>query len=158
MRKPPAKPGQEIFKGIPSMRQFFAAAGLMFATSAFAATAAPAVATPDQIVTRHIGQFLAHDWNGVMRDVAPNAIFILDQNTILQGKPAIRAFFLKLDTQKPVATFEAKLVPAIGDIGQEDWVMNPGQPGSMKGRDLFIIRGGKIVFQTTTNVRPANQP
>lgn len=140
------------------MRQFFATAGLLFATSAFTATAARAVATSDQIVARHIGQFLAHDWNGVMRDVAPGAIFILGQDTILQGKPAIRAFFLKLDAQKTMPTFEAKLVPAIGDIGQEDWVMNPGQPGSMKGRDLFIIRGGKIVFQTTTNVRPANQP
>ncbi len=33
------------------------------------------------------------------------------------------------------------------------WVVNPGTPNAKQGNDVFVIRDGKIRFQTTTGVK-----
>ena len=83
-------------------------------------------------------------------------VFILPSGPI-EGKPAILAFFRSLDAQKPVPVFTVAKVPGTAHAGMTDWVMNPGKPGSLKGRDVFVIRGGKISVQTTIGLGPADQ-
>ncbi len=98
--------------------------------------------------------FLSRDWDKAMVDYADDAVFVLPSGPI-EGKAAILAFFHSLDAQKPAQIFTATKVPGTEDVGLEDWVMNPGRPGSLKGRDVFVIRNGKISVQTTIGLGPA---
>lgn len=111
--------------------------------------------TPDAVIDRHIQTFLGHHWDQALLDYADDAVLMLPNGPI-EGKPAIKAFFLSLDAQHPAPRFTASKASVSGDIALEDWVMNPGQPGALKGRDVFIIRDGKIRFQTTIGLGPAN--
>lgn len=108
----------------------------------------------EAIVSRHIEVFLARDWDAAIQDYCDDAVFVLPGGPI-QGKPAILAFLRSLDAQRPVAHFTATQIPATSNIGVEDWVMNAGQPGALKGRDIFVIQHGKICFQTTIQLGPA---
>jgi len=110
--------------------------------------------TPDAVVDRHIATFLARNWDQALLDYADDAVFMLP-NGPLEGKKAIKGFFLSLDAQKPAPRFTASKASVSGDVAMEDWVMNAGQPGALKGRDVFIIREGKIRFQTTIGLGPA---
>ena len=103
------------------------------------------------LVDRHIEAFLRRDWNRMMLDYAADAVFVLPNGPI-EGKVAILDFFHSLDAQTPAPTFTASNATGTGDVGLEDWVMNAGRPGSMKGRDVFVIRDGKISVQTTIGV------
>ena len=110
----------------------------------------------DAVIERHMAGFVRHDWDKVIEDYADDAVFILPSGPI-EGKPAILAFFRSLDAQKPVPVFTVAKVPGTAHAGMTDWVMNPGKPGSLKGRDVFVIRGGKISVQTTIGLGPADQ-
>ena len=88
-----------------------------------------------------------------MKDYADDAV-IMGKDGPIEGKAAIRAFFLSLDEHMPSATFTTKVVETHGDVAIEDWVMNAGSPNGLKGRDVFIIRKGKICFQFTVRVEP----
>jgi hypothetical protein len=108
----------------------------------------------DAVLDRHMAAFLQHDWDKVIQDYSDDAVFILPDGPI-EGKPAILAFFHSLDVPKPAPVFKVSRVKSAGHVGLEDWVMNPGQPGSVKGRDVFVIRNGKITAQTTIGFGPA---
>ncbi|MEQ1754482.1 MAG: nuclear transport factor 2 family protein [Micropepsaceae bacterium] len=143
------------------MRKFLSFAGVVsLIASAQVAQANPsnaarsASAGVDAVVERHMEAFLRRDWDKVILDYADDAVFVLPSGPI-EGKPAILAFFHSLDAQKPLPDFKATLVPGVGNVGLEDWVMNPGKPGSLKGRDVFVIRDGKISVQTTIGLGPA---
>ncbi len=115
------------------------------------------VATPDQVVAHHLRAFTQHNWDALIQDYAPNAV-VITQNGPIEGIPAIYKFYQSINSITPAPDFQVTLVPAVGDAGLADWVMNPHKPGSLKGHDIFIVRNGKIQFQTTVNVRPASQP
>jgi hypothetical protein len=108
----------------------------------------------DAVLDRHMAAFLQRDWDKVIQDYSDDAVFVLPDGPI-EGKPAILAFFHSLDAQKPTPVFKVSRVKSAGHVGLEDWVMNPGQPGSVKGRDVFVIHGGKITVQTTIGFGPA---
>ena len=112
----------------------------------------PANPGVDAIMERHQAAFLRHDWDRVLLDYADDAVFVLPTGPV-EGKPAILAFLRTMDAQRPV--FIASRVASVGDVGLEDWVMNPGQPGAVKGRDVFVIRNGKISVQSTIGFGPA---
>ena len=114
-----------------------------------------APATPDQVVAHHLKAFQHDDWNDLIRDYAPDAVVETPDGPI-EGTPAIYKFYQSINDTTPPPQFQTTQVPAVGDAGQADWVMNPRKPGSLKGRDVFIVRNGKIEFQTTVNVRPAS--
>lgn len=140
---------QTILRIATSM-MFLAMAG----AGASPALAADPPAKPgiDAIVERHMTAFLHHDWDQAILDYADDAVFVLPTGPI-EGKPAILAFFHAMDAQRPV--FTVSRVPSVGDVGLEDWVMNAGQPGAVKGRDVFVIRNGKISVQSTIGFGPA---
>lgn len=111
--------------------------------------------TPEEVVARHIVMFTDHDWDAVLEDYADDAVFI-GPNAPIEGKKDLREFFKSLDRQNPPLTFKETPVKTAGDIAAIDWVMNSGTPGALRGRDIFVIRAGKIVFQGTIGVRPEN--
>ncbi len=116
-----------------------------------------AMRTPEQVVTHHLAVFTAHDVEGVLSDYADDAIFIAPKQTV-QGKAALRRLFESFlasgNGKAPAPVFEAT-VTADGDVGYENWVSNPGKPGSMAGTDAFVVRHGKILFHAVVEVHPA---
>ena len=128
-------------------------AALTLATLTLCATSASAADTPDQVVARHVAAFQRHDWTAVMRDYADDVVALLPDRAV-EGKPALLAVFQAMDKAPGKMVFEAKQVKAVGDMGSTEWVANPGKPGAVKGRDVFIVRGGKIVFQGSVAVGP----
>ena len=134
----------------------FALIALTTTGSSALAADRPADAGVDAVVQRHLDAFVRHDWDSAILDYADDAVFVLPSGPI-QGKAAILAFFHSLDAQKPRPIFTASKVPGVGRTGMEDWVMNPGQPGAVKGRDVFVISNGKISVQCTIGFGPAAQ-
>jgi hypothetical protein len=139
------------------MRKFF----LIACAALMASVAAPAMAEPkssdvDQVVRRHMAAFDKHDVEALMADYGDDVVTVLS-GQILQGKPAMRVLFTKYFAGK-TPPFEVKLDRVEGDAGVTFWVMNPGTPGARQGNDVFVVRKGKIVFQTTTNAKPFEPP
>jgi ketosteroid isomerase-like protein len=111
--------------------------------------------TPEEVVARHIVMFTGHNWDAVLEDYADDAVFI-GPNVPIEGKKDLREFFKSLDRQSPPLTFKETPVKTRGDIAAIDWIMNSGTSGALRGRDIFVIRAGKIVFQSTIGVKPEN--
>jgi ketosteroid isomerase-like protein len=139
------------------MRKIFVlvCAALMLAASP--AIAQPKADSVEQVTQRHIIAFDKHDVEGLMADYDENIVTVMSSQ-ILHGKPAMRKFFTDFFASATMPKFTAKLDRVEGDAGVTLWVMNPGTPGARQGNDVFIIRNGKIVFQTTTNVKPVEPP
>jgi uncharacterized protein (TIGR02246 family) len=106
----------------------------------------------DQVVQRHMTAFDKHDVEGLLLDYGDDVVAVFGGN-ILQGKPAMRAMFSKYFAGKP-PPFDVKLDRVEGDAGVTAWVSNSGTAEARQGNDVFIVRKGKIVFQTTTNAKP----
>jgi ketosteroid isomerase-like protein len=108
----------------------------------------------DAVVARHVAAFLRHDWDAAILDYADDAVFVLPTGPI-EGKPAIMAFFHAMDAQRPVLA--ATKASTVGDVGLVDWTIDAGRPGALAGRDVLVIRGGKISVQTTIGAGPVKQ-
>ncbi|MEJ0022740.1 MAG: nuclear transport factor 2 family protein [Alphaproteobacteria bacterium] len=136
------------------MRKFVLLAGAAVILS----VSAPAMAQPkptdvDQVVQRHMAAYDKHDVEGLMVDYGDDVVAVFS-GQILQGKPAMRAMFTRYFSSGKAAPFDVKLDRVEGDAGVTAWVMNPGTADARQGNDVFIVRNGKIVFQTTTNAKP----
>ena len=110
-----------------------------------------AYASVDAVIDRHMKQFAAHDWQNILKDYADDAV-IMGKDGPIEGKGDITGFFHALDAQLPSSTFTTKLIETHGDVAIEDWTMTSKEVGTIKGRDIFIIRNGKIRFQFTINL------
>jgi len=128
---------------------FLAIAG-SWGGSAFAADPT-ANRSVDAVVERHVAAFLRHDWATAILDYADDAVFVLPTGPI-EGKPAIMAFFQAMDARRPILT--ATKSASVGDAGLVDWTIDAGRSGGLKGRDVLVIRGGKISVQTTIGAGP----
>ena len=117
-----------------------------------ASLAAPSASDPGAVVTRHVAAFAAHDVDGLMADYADDVIAVLPDK-VLQGKAAMRGWFVQF-FKGSGPPFDAALDRVEGDAGITHWVANPGAPGAVQGYDVFIVRGGKIRFQTSMGVGP----
>jgi hypothetical protein len=138
------------------LKSFVIAAGLLMLVSGVA-FAQPKPATPEEVVTRHIAAFDKHDVEGLIVDYGDDVVIVMSRQ-IIHGKAAIRAWFTKYFASGDLPKFEAKLDRVEGDTGVTLWVVNPGSPSAKQGNDVFVIRDGKIRFQTTTGVRPVDPP
>jgi len=130
---------------------------ISLAMFALVVTAAHAEDSPDQVVARHIAAFDKHDWTAIMLDYADDVVALLPDRPVV-GKPALLAFFQSIDKRPSAVVFQVKQLKAEGDVGSTEWIANPGAPGAVKGRDVFIVRNGKIVFQGSVGVGPAAAP
>ncbi len=126
------------------------------ALAASAASAQAAEATPDQVVAHHIQAASAKDVEAAVSDYADDAVVLTPTSTV-QGKAAIRSLFQGM-WSGPGGAFDSKQLAAVGDVGSTQWVMNPGKPGSVTGKDVFIVRHGKIMVQTVFIGGPPAQP
>jgi hypothetical protein len=127
--------------------------------------AAPASATTtavtpqaeiDAIMTRHVDTVKAADVEGVLADYAEDAVLVtppgmVTPTGVFAGKAKAREFFTWLAS--PEILPGAKSMVSTTEMIAPDtvlfrWTQFEGMPQEVKGTDVFVIRGGKIVFQS----------
>ncbi|MEY4965923.1 MAG: hypothetical protein RL274_1506 [Pseudomonadota bacterium] len=127
------------------------------ALAAFALTlalSAPACAA-DKVLEHHVAQMKTGDLEAVQSDYAPNAVVVtpagaMSPNGVFIGKDTRKLFTIltakdNLPGNKTMQVTYESLAP---DTTLMRWVQFKGTPKQMSGYDVFVIRGGKIVFQT----------
>jgi ketosteroid isomerase-like protein len=125
-----------------------AAAACLSGPAALAAALSPA-----QIVARHMGAFDKHNLDAIVGDYADDAVMIQPAQTF-QGKAAIRKFFAPMADPK-APRLVSKPATVDGDVATATWTLGAGTPAAMSGKDVFVIRGGKIHTQAVFIDLPA---
>ncbi len=138
------------------MKIAFAALALVLCASA------PAFAA-DKVLEHHVAQMKTGDLEAVLYDYAPNAVVVtpagmISPSGVFIGKDTRKLFSVltnkeNLPGNKTMQVTYESLAP---DTTLMRWVQYKGTPKQMSGYDVFVIRGGKIVFQTVT-IDPAKK-
>jgi ketosteroid isomerase-like protein len=102
-------------------------------------------------VSRFNEAFNHHDVDAIMGMMTDDCVFDSTRpppdGERLQGQEAVRAFWVAMFTRSPHARFEAEEMVGLGERCVVRWVyhwMRDGQPGHVRGIDLFRVRGGKV--------------
>ena len=128
-----------------------------------AAPEATSTATMEEVVARHVTAVKAGDVDAVMADYADDAILVSPPGMInpqgtFVGKDKVREFFVWLATPEVLPAAQS-MVTTNEIVGPNTllfrWTQFPGTPQELKGFDIFVFRGDKIVFQTTGPMPPA---
>ncbi|MEY4706913.1 MAG: hypothetical protein RJB58_636 [Pseudomonadota bacterium] len=132
------------------MKIAFAALALVLCVSA------PAFAA-DKVLEHHVAQMKTGDLEAVLSDYAPNAVVVtpagmISPSGVFIGKDTRKLFSVltnkeNLPGNKTMQVTYETLAP---DTTLMRWVQYKGTPKQMSGYDVFVIRGGKIVFQTVS--------
>jgi ketosteroid isomerase-like protein len=133
-----------------TMKIAFAALALVLCVSA------PAFAA-DKVLEHHVAQMKTGDLEAVLSDYAPNAVVVtpagmISPSGVFIGKDTRKLFSVltnkeNLPGNKTMQVTYETLAP---DTTLMRWVQYKGTPKQMSGYDVFVIRGGKIVFQTVS--------
>jgi hypothetical protein len=106
-----------------------------------AGVAAPPAAAPKEVMAHHIAVVKQDDVDGVMQDYAADAVFVTPTETII-GAADIRKFFEHLATEHR----DWKAYNVTQEVKTEGVVL---QKEVKSGKvEVFVVRHGKIVFQT----------
>lgn len=145
-----------------TFRHLALAAALLVSPPALAENAPDEAAlTPNEaeitkVLEHHMAAFDARDADELMKDYADDVVLVFF-GQIVQGKEAMQQTFQSFFDTPNENTFEVEISTVEGDVGVLHWVQNRGKPDAMQGDDVFIIRDGKIRFQTTTGVGPLEE-
>jgi hypothetical protein len=118
-------------------------------------------ATPSQIVQRHVDSMKRGQLPAIMADYAASTVVVTPKGLVAGQAPADapgvysgqaqarRVFATLTDTTHlaGIKSMETKIEPAGTDGAILHWVQFKGQPQQASGKDVFIVRGDKIVFQ-----------
>lgn len=103
-------------------------------------------------VQRFNDAFNRHDVSAVMAAMTDDCIFETTapppEGTRYEGQEAIRAAWEEFFRSSPQAVFETEEMFAVGDRCVVRWVYHwlseDGQPGHVRGVDVFRVRNGKV--------------
>ncbi|MES2473123.1 MAG: nuclear transport factor 2 family protein [Pseudomonadota bacterium] len=116
-----------------------------------------------KVLDRHGVTIKAGDLEGVMADYAPDAVVVtppgaMSPTGVFAGKDVRKLFAILTNKENnpAVKTMQTRYVPVSSDTTIMHWVQNKGTPKQVSGHDVFVIRGGKIVFQTVS-IDPAKK-
>ncbi len=138
-------------------RPLFAAAMVL---SLGAATAAHA-ATPAEVVQRHVESMKRGELAPIMADYAADTVVVTPEGLVQGQMPAkgpgvysgqreARRVFTTLTDpghHPGIKAMETRIEAAGPDGAILHWVQFRGQPQQVSGKDVFIVRRDKIVFQ-----------
>jgi hypothetical protein len=119
--------------------------------------AASASAADTKVLDHHVASMKAGDLEGVLSDYAPDAVIVtpagmVTPNGVFVGKDA-RKLFSVLTSKDNVPgnkTMQTKYESLGPDTTLMRWVQFKGTAKELSGYDVFVVRGGKVVFQTVT--------
>lgn len=99
------------------------------------------------IVERHTRDYVNGDRQALLDGYADDIVMIR-HGAVVKGKADLAAIIARIDFagQEPL---RIDRITVDGDVAIENWTRNAGKPNATRGRDVFILRGGKIVVQIT---------
>lgn len=120
-----------------------------------------AQASPVDVVQHHVTSMKAGDISAIMGDYADDAVVISPEGLVKDQTPAKGpgVFSGAADARRVFATLtapgnlgaikgmETRVEPKGKDIAFLYWTQFKGQPNQVTGRDVFVVRNSKIVFQ-----------
>lgn len=112
-------------------------------------------ATVSQVIDHHVANMKSGSLDGVMADYAPDAVVVtpagmVSPSGVFAGKD-VRKLFSVLTDKDHVPGNKTMLIKndAVSpDTTIMHWVQFKGTRQEVSGYDVFVIRGGKVVFQT----------
>lgn len=106
--------------------------------------------TIDEIVDHHLKAFDDGDVDEIMKDYDPTSVLITPQG-IARGPAEIRPLFEQFLSEylPPGSRFEVDVRHVTGEIAYIVWRAESEKVRFDLGTDTFVVRGGKIVAQTT---------
>jgi ketosteroid isomerase-like protein len=119
--------------------------------------AGAAKAADTQVIDHHVANMKAGDLKGVMADYAPDAVVVTppglaNASGVFAG-PDTRKLFAVLTDKDHVPgnrTMTVRYEAAGPDTTIMHWVQFKGTPKQVAGHDVFVIRHGKVQFQSVT--------
>lgn len=135
----------------------FAAASLVMSLGL--ATAAQA-ATPVEVVQRHVDNMKRGAIQPIMDDYSADTVVVTPQGLVpgqtpakgpgvYSGQTEARRVFTQITKgdNAGIKAMESTIEPAGTDGAIMHWIQFRGQPNQVSGKDVFIVRNDKIVFQ-----------
>lgn len=127
--------------------------------------AAPAwAAGATGILDHHVASMKAGSLEGVLADYAPDAVVVTPAGMVSPSGvfvgPDVKKLFAVLTDKDHVPgnkTMQSRYDSMGPDTTRMTWVQFKGTAQEVSGYDVFVVRGGKVVFQTVT-VNPATKP
>ena len=118
--------------------------------------AAPAWAAADtKVLDHHVANMKSGNLEGVLSDYAPDAVVVtpagmVTPDGVFVGKDTRKLFSVLTakDSLPGNKTMQTKYESAGADTTMMHWVQFKGTPKEVSGYDVFVMRGGKVVFQT----------
>jgi hypothetical protein len=122
-----------------------------------------AIAADTKVLDHHVANMKTGNLEGVLSDYAPDAVVVVppglaNANGVFVG-PETRKLFSVLtdkDNLPGIKTMQTRYEIAGPDTTVMYWVQFKGTPKEVTGHDVFVVRGGKVVFQSVT-VDPAKK-
>ena len=123
--------------------------------------AAPAFAANTDVLDHHVASMKAGNLDGVLSDYAPDAVVVFPAGLITPSGvfagANVRKLFSVLTDKDHVPgnkTMQTRYEALAPDTTKMAWVQFKGTTQEVSGYDVFVIRGGKVVFQTVI-INPA---
>jgi len=123
-----------------------------------AATTPASADTPQAIYDRHVENMKVGDLEGVLADYADDAVVvapagIAGEDGVFVGKENLRKLFAVLtdEAKSPGVRVMEETSKPLGDQAiLMRWAQYRDTPQAVTGTDVYVVRNGKIVFQTVT--------
>jgi len=136
----------------------------LLATLVTAGAALPAFAAADtKVLDHHVANMKSGNLEAVLSDYSPDAVVVTPAGMVTPDGVFVgsetRTLFRVLtgkDNLPGNKTMQTRYQSAGPDTSIMHWVQFKGTPKEVSGYDVFVVRGGKIVFQSVT-VNPAKK-
>jgi ketosteroid isomerase-like protein len=116
-----------------------------------------AQAADTKVIDHHVASMKAGNLDGVLSDYAPDAVVVTppglaNPSGVFVGADTRKLFSVLTDKDHVPGnkTMQSNYESAGPDTTIMHWVQFKGTPKQVAGHDVFVIRGGKIVFQSVT--------
>ena len=129
-----------------------------------AGAALPALAAADtKVLDHHVANMKSGNLEAVLSDYSPDAVVVTPPGMVTPDGVFVgsetRTLFRVLtgkDNLPGNKTMQTRYQSAGADTSIMHWVQFKGTPKEISGYDVFVVRSGKIVFQSVT-VNPAKK-
>lgn len=115
------------------------------------------------ILDRHVANMKSGNVDGIVADYAPDAVIVhpaglVSPSGVFIGKDARKLFSVLAAPKNLPAnkTMQVKYEDVGPGVTKMDWVQSKGTKDELSGYDVFVVRGGKIAFQSVT-INPAKK-
>jgi hypothetical protein len=131
---------------------------VILSTFLMAGATLPAFAAADtKVLDHHVANMKSGNLEAVLSDYSPDAVVVtpagmVTPDGVFVGQE-VRSLFRVLtgkDNLPGNKTMQTRYQSAGADTSIMHWVQFKGTPKEVSGYDVFVVRGGKIVFQSVT--------